>query len=51
MAPGWAEVTLRTPARLPLILERRMTLDAGRPVLRLEEAAGDVVRTGRLVVF
>ena len=31
-------VTLRTPARLPLILERRMTRAAERPVLRLAEA-------------
>ncbi len=30
-------VTLRTPARLPLILERRMWLEPGRPVLRLDE--------------
>ena len=34
---GPASVTLRTPARLPLILERRMTLDPARPVLRVEE--------------
>ena len=31
-------VTLRTPARLPLILERRMRLDATRAVLRIEES-------------
>ena len=30
-------VTLRTPARLPLILERRMSLDPVRAVLRVEE--------------
>jgi galactose mutarotase-like enzyme len=30
-------VTLRTPARLPLILERTMRLDAERPALRIEE--------------
>src|SRR5581483_7202083 len=30
-------VLLRCPARLPLVLTRRMRLDAGRPVLYLEE--------------
>jgi galactose mutarotase-like enzyme len=30
-------VTLRTPARLPLILERRMTVERDAPVLRIEE--------------
>jgi len=33
-----ASVTLRTPARLPLVLERRMRLDAERPVLLIEES-------------
>ncbi|CAN5656089.1 hypothetical protein BH23CHL8_BH23CHL8_04160 [soil metagenome] len=32
-----AEVTLRTPARLPLVLERRMRLAADRPALLIDE--------------
>ena len=31
-------VTLRTPARLPLVLERRMRLEGDRPILRIEES-------------
>lgn len=30
-------VVLRTPARLPLVLERMMTVEADRPVLRIDE--------------
>jgi hypothetical protein len=36
---GATRVVLRTPARLPLILERTMYLDADRPALRIEERA------------
>lgn len=34
---GPAAASLRTPARLPLVLERRMRLDPARPVLLIEE--------------
>jgi hypothetical protein len=37
--------TLRVGARLPLTLERRMRLDAGAPVLRIEERAVNVGET------
>lgn len=33
--------TLRVGARLPLVLERRMSLDPERPVLRLEETVSN----------
>lgn len=39
-APG--EAVLRCPARLPLVLERRVALDPERPVVRIEETVTNV---------
>jgi galactose mutarotase-like enzyme len=38
---GAREAVLSTPARLPFVLERRMSLEADRPVLRIEETIGN----------